>query len=242
MATLNPDFVSQMSAFGSDFYYDGAHYKTIWTKVQGSVCERRNFKQDWILIDVWLDDEDAAVNTAPSVDVGSDVWNAALKETAFDALFGQRIRIGELGAFQFADDYRPDAPKEFIEEGLYFELCVMDIDEVLEKEGEVPMQARLKFHNKLIELLKAYEYYREKELRESIFFYHWSRDCDLCESEGIQVFDGWYEAAEWIKGFYDWAEGPQTLEQVTYEQWRVFNAAPVRDRALEQFEEYGYGH
>lgn len=242
MAQLNPDFVNEMSAFGSDFYFDGAHYRTIWVNVRGPVRERRNYKQDWILVDMWLDDEDAAVNSSVSVDVGSDPWIAALKDSAFDAFFGDRIRIGELGAFQFADDYRPDAPKEFIEEGLYFELCVMDIDEVLEKEGEVPMQARLKFHNKLIELLKAYEYYREKELRESIFFYHWSRDCDLCESEGIRVFSDWYDAAEWIKGFHDWAEGPQSLHQVTYEQWRVFNAAPVRDRALEQFEEHGYGY
>ena len=29
---------------------------------------------------------------------------------------------------------------------------------------------------------------------------------------------------------------------MTYEQWRVFQASPVRDRALEQFEEYGYGY
>jgi hypothetical protein len=238
MATLNPDFVLQMSAFGSDFYYDGAHYRTLWTNVRGPVRERRNYKQDWILVDLWLDDEDAAVNTAPSVDVGSDAWNAALKETAFDALFGERIRIGELGAFQFNDQYHPEKPFEYIQEDLFFALAMMDVN----VEGEVPMQSRLKFHNKLMTTLMAYEYYREKQLRESIFFYHWSRDCDLCESEGIQVFDDWYTASQWIQGFHDWAEGPQSLHQVTYEQWRTFNAEPVRDRALEQFEEYGYGH
>ena len=243
MAQLGQDFVLQLSGFGADFYYDGANYHTLWTNVRGPVRKRRDYKQDWIMVDMWLDDEDAAVNTAPSVAVGSDAWTAALEaNTAHDALFGNRVRIGELGVFQFDDDYRPDAPKQFIEERLYFELCVMDVDADLAKEGEAPMQARPQFHAKLIETLKAYEYYREKELRESIFFYHWSRDCDLCESEGIRVFSGWYEASEWIQGFYESAEGPQSLEQVTYEQWRVFDPAPVRDRGLEHFEEYGYGH
>jgi len=242
MATLNPDFVSEMSAFGSDFYFDGAHYKTLWTVVQGPVKRRRNYKQDWILVDMWLDDEDAAVNSSISVEVGSDPWIAALKDSAFDAFFGDRVRIGELGAFQFSDDYRPDAPKQFIEERLYFELCVMDVDTDLAKEGEAPMQARPQFHAKLIETLKAYEYYREKKLRESIFFYHWSRDCDLCESEGSHRFSNWFDAAEWITGFGESAEGPQTLHQMTYEQWRVFVPERMRDRALEQFEEYGYGY
>jgi hypothetical protein len=91
-------------------------------------------------------------------------------------------------------------------------------------------------------VFKQYEFYRERALRESIFFYYWARDCDLCESEGCQVFHDWHEASEWIQGFYDSAEGPQELHQMTYEQWRVFQASPVRDRALEQFEEYGYGY
>ena len=47
---------------------------------------------------------------------------------------------------------------------------------------------------------------------------------------------------EWISGFGESAEGPQHLSQMTYEQWRVFQGEPMRDRGLEHFEEYGYGH
>jgi len=238
MATLNPDFVAEMSAFGSDFHYKGVHYKTLWTVVQGPVKRRRNYKQDWILVDMWMAD---VPQYDESVDVGSEPWIAALQETAFDALFDNRIRIGELSAFQFESGYTPEKPWDYIESDLYFELGMMEYDPEWDEEDEVPMQARPKFHRRLIETLKAYEYYREKKLRESIFFYHWARDCDLCESEGAEVFRNWYEAAEWIHGFGESAEGPQSLHQMTYEQWRVFVPEQMRDRALEQFEEYGYG-
>ena len=235
MAQLGQDFVSQMSGFGADFYYDGANYRTLWTNVRGPVRERRRYKQDWIMVDMWLDDEDAAVNTAPSVAVGSDAWTAALEQnTAFDALFGQRIRIGELGVFQFADDYRPDYPQHIVEEQLFRYL------EQLERKPE--WHADPVWHEMSMDVYKQYEFYREQALRNSIFFYHWSRDCDLCESEGVEVFSNWFEAAEWINCFGESAEGPQSLHQMTYVQWRVFDPAPVRDRGLEHFEEYGYGH
>ena len=234
MAQLNPDFVNRMSAFGSSFYFDGANYRTLWVNVRGSVCKRRNYKQDWIMLDMWLEDEDAAVNTAPSVSVGSDAWIAAMQDTAFDAFFGDRVRIGELGAFQFADDYRPSLPQQMVEEQLFRYL------EQLERKPEY--QGNDVWHEMFFDIFKQYEFYREKNLKESIFFYHWARDCDLCESEGVEIFSDWFEAADWIHGFGESAEGPQSLYQMTYEQWRVFNAAPVRDRALEQFEEHGYGY
>ena len=235
MAQLGQDFVLQLSGFGADFYYDGANYHTLWTNVRGPVRKRRDYKQDWIMVDMWLDDEDAAVNTAPSVAVGSDAWTAALEaNTAHDALFGNRVRIGELGVFQFDDDYKPSLPRFMVEEQLPRFL------EQLELKPE--WHADPVWHELFMNVYKQYEFYRERSLKESIFFYHWSRDCDLCESEGIRVFSGWYEASEWIQGFYESAEGPQSLEQVTYEQWRVFDPAPVRDRGLEHFEEYGYGH
>ena len=234
MAQLGQDFVSHMSAFSADFEFQGSRYKTIWTNVRGPVRERRNYKQDWIMVDMWLDDEDAAVNTAPSVEVGSDAWTAALEsKNDHDALFGDIVRIGELGMFQFADDYRPDYPQHMVEEQLFRYL------EQLERKPE--MHANDVWHELFMDIYKQYEFYRERNLKESIFFYHWSRDCDLCESEGVEVFSNWFEAAEWIHGFGESAEGPQSLHQMTYEQWRVFDPAPVRDRGLEHFEEYGYG-
>lgn len=233
MAQLGRDFVLQLSAFGADFEFGGNLYKTLWTKVRGPVCKRRNFKQDWIMIDMWPVNE-AGEQIGGEVAVGSDSWIAALEaNTAFDALFGQQIRIGELGAFQFGDDYRPDYPQHMVEDQLFRYL------EQLERKPEY--HSSEVWHEMFIDIYKQYEFYREQELRNSIFFYHWSRDCDLCESEGVEVFSDWFEAAEWIHGFGESAEGPQSLHQMTYEQWRVFDPAPMRDRGLEHFEEYGYG-
>jgi hypothetical protein len=227
MAQLGRDFVSHLSAFSADFEFRGKNYKTIWTKVRGPVAERRNYKQDWILCDMYLDDDPLAlVNCEESVEVGSDPWTAALEaNTAFDAFFGDIVRIGELGMFRFEEDYKPDMPYYMVQEQLFRFI------QQLERKPEY--HANDVWHEMFMEVYKQYEFYRETRLRESIFFYHWSRDCDLCESEGIEVFDDWYDAAEWIKGFGDNAEGPQSLEKVSYEQWRVFNPSPVRDRVAE---------
>lgn len=234
MATLGQAFVSELSAFGADFEVQGSRYKTIWTKIRGPVHQRRGYKQDWILCDMWAVDESGAQIQGGEVEVGSGPWTAAVEDTAFDAFISARIRIGELGMFQFDDDYRPDYPQHMVEDQLFRYL------EQLEREPAY--HANPIWHELFMDVYKQYEFYREQDLKNSIFFYYWARDCDLCESEGCQVFSNWYEAAEWIQGFYDSAEGPQQLKQMTYEQWRVFDPAPVRDRGLEHFEEYGYGH
>jgi hypothetical protein len=184
MASLNPSFVAELSAFGSDFEFQGSRYKTIWSVIRGPVRERRNYKQDWILCDMWAVDEFGAQVDGGDVAIGSEPWTAALEQkTAHDALFGQIIRIGELGMFQFADDYRPDMPYYMVQEQLFRFM------EQLERKPEY--HANDVWHEMFMEVYKQYEYYREKRLRESIFFYHWSRDCDLCESEGIEVFEDW---------------------------------------------------
>ena len=225
MAQLNPDFVSQMSAFGADFEFQGSRYKIIWSNIRGPVHERRNYKQDWILSDMYpIDDSGAQIDG--DVSVGSAPWKAALRaKEDFHACSPDIVRIGELGMFQFADDYRPELPYYMVQEQLFGFL------KQLERKPEY--HASDVWHEMFMEVYKQYEYYREKRLRESIFFYHWSRDCDLCESEGIEVFDDWYDAASWIKGFDESAEGPQTLEKVSYEFWQTFSASPVRDRVAE---------
>jgi len=226
MAQLNPDFVSQMSAFGADFEFQGSRYKIIWSTIRGPVRERRNYKQDWILSDMWEVDESGSQIDGGDVAVGSGPWTAALEaKTDHDAFFGDIIRIGELGMFQFADDYRPELPRYMVEEQVFRFM------EQLERKPEY--HANDVWHEMFMEVYKQYEFYRERSLKESIFFYHWSRDCDLCESEGIEVFEDWYDAASWIKGFDESAEGPQTLEKVSYEFWQAFNASPVRDRVAE---------
>jgi len=235
MAQLGRDFVLQLSGFGADFEFNGNHYKTLWTAVRGPVCKRRNYKQDWIMIDMWPVNEKTGNQIGGEVAVGSDAWTAALEsQNDHDAFFGTRIRIGELGVFQFADDYKPSLPRFMVEEQLLRFL------EQLELKPE--WHADPIWHEMFMDVYKQYEFYRERSLKESIFFYHWSRDCDLCESEGVEVFSDWFEAAEWINCFGESAEGPQSLHQMTYEQWRVFTPEPMRDRGLEHFEEYGYGH
>jgi len=226
MAQLNPSFVSEMSAYGADFEFQGSRYKVIWSTIRGPVHDRRNYKQDWILSDMWEVDESGSQIDGGDVPVGSDPWTAALEQkTDHDAFFGQIIRIGELGMFRFEDDYRPEMPYYMVQEQLLNYLKQLD--------RKPEYHASDVWHEMFMEVYKQYEYYREKRLRESIFFYHWSRDCDLCESEGIEVFDDWYDAASWIKGFDESAEGPQTLEKVSYEFWRTFHASPARDRVAE---------
>ena len=67
-----------------------------------------------------------------------------------------------------------------------------------------------------------------------IYFKFWSRDCDQCESSRVESFDDWYEAADYLKGFYDNAEGPCSVEQVTSEQVATFQAE-TRDHRAEQY-------
>jgi hypothetical protein len=244
MATLNPDFVNLMSAYSADFSFNGVDYKTLWSKVRGPVDKMRDYRNDLILVDMWKVDTFGMPNVCTGaideVEVGSAPWAAALESITNEDLY--RLRIGELGAFRFGDDYQAEYSWYGAVDQLHFYLSMLDHDVDPEFGEESNLMLNPKFHKRLIKLLSDYEYHREKELKQSIFFYHWSRDCDLCESEGTEVFSDWYRAAEWIQGFGESAEGPQSLYQMTYEQWRVFNAAPVRDRALEQFEEYGYGH
>ena len=241
MATLNPDFVSMMSAYSADFTFEGVSYKTIWSKVRGPVDKMRDYRNDLLLVDMWLDDEAYMAdpsNHSNDIEVGSAPWSAALESITDTDL--KRIRIGELGAFQFGDDYQAEYSWHGAVDQLHFYLSMLDYDP--EVDGEVSLMNKPKFHKRLVKLLSDYEYHREKELKQSIFFYYWARDCDLCEMEGSHVFRDWYQAAEWIQGFGESAEGPQSLHQMTYEQWRVFQPERMRDRALEQFEEYGYGY
>jgi hypothetical protein len=100
--------VAELSAFGSDFLFQGSRYKTIWSVIRGPVRKRRNYKQDWILCDMWAVDESGAQVDGGDVAIGSEPWTAAVEDTAFDAFISDRIRIGELGMFQFADDYKPE--------------------------------------------------------------------------------------------------------------------------------------
>src|SRR6056300_546912 len=117
MTQLNPDFVLKMSAYGADFEFQGSRFKIIWSTIRGPVRKRRDYKQDWILSDMWEVDESGSQIEGGDVAVGSEPWTAALEQkTAHDALFGQIIRIGELGMFQFADDYRPDMPYYMVQE------------------------------------------------------------------------------------------------------------------------------
>jgi len=225
MAQLGQDFVSHMSAFKALIDIQDRPHLTIWSKVRGPVAKRRNYKDDWILVDV-LDYVEEV-----SEEFSFDTWTMVLASQ--DDLAMDLTRIGELGVFQFADDYRPEMPQHMVEERLFQYLEQLD--------RKPDWHAEPVWHEMFMDIYKQYEFYREQALRNSIFFYYWLRDCDLCESEGVQVFRDWFEAAEWIHGFGESAEGPQHLEQVAYEYWQTFNPVPKRDRALEQFEEYGYG-
>jgi len=69
---------------------------------------------------------------------------------------------------------------------------------------------------------------------ESVWFYHKSRDCDQCESDGMHRFDSWYQAAQWITSFYEGLEGPGHVTQVTLKQYLTFTCS-FRDYRAEQY-------
>lgn len=81
----------------------------------------------------------------------------------------------------------------------------------------------------------------ENEVNDAIYFYSWARDCDLAERDDVHKFRNWYEAAEWITAFGESAEGPQYMHPITLKEYLTFERE-TRDRGLEIFEEYGYGH
>ncbi|OCP68236.1 hypothetical protein [Vibrio parahaemolyticus] len=71
------------------------------------------------------------------------------------------------------------------------------------------------------------------KLTGEVFYYLWSRDCDLCESECIERFDNDYEAQLCIDRFYDNAEGPAVVQRATKQDYETFGVPSVYDRAAE---------
>jgi len=73
-----------------------------------------------------------------------------------------------------------------------------------------------------------------REINESIYFYFWSIDCDQCESDSVVRFKSWYSAAEYIKDFYDGAEGRCSVQQMDLQGY--INYQPYRrDHRAEQY-------
>ena len=73
-----------------------------------------------------------------------------------------------------------------------------------------------------------------REIEQSIYFYFWSIDCDQCESDSVVRFKSWYSAAEYIKDFYDGAEGRCSVEQMDLQGY--INYQPYRrDHRAEQY-------
>jgi len=230
MLQYNPDYLLKCSSYVGDFRYEGVDYHTSWAKVLGPVRERRNYKDTYILVEMYS----AANGDVMREEPGSPAWCAAMDHSRDNAKGWLTQVEYEFSPFAF-DQTADSEPDMWIEADLIFQLGMWDANHWPQFPAPI-------FFEKLVKSMKTYEWHREKKLRESIFFYHWSRDCDLCESEGIKIFTDWFEAADWISGFGESREGPQSLHQVTFDQWRCFNASPMRDRGLEHFEEHGYGH
>jgi len=82
----------------------------------------------------------------------------------------------------------------------------------------------------------------ERDFHEnSVYFHFWSRDCDQVEVAQVYRFDNWYEASQYIVSFYDDAEGPCHACITDFNHFLI-DKRVERDRGLEHFEEYGYGH
>lgn len=71
-----------------------------------------------------------------------------------------------------------------------------------------------------------------------IYYSHWSRDCDMCESAGVSVF---YGTKKMFDKAYDqaaeWADGPFSWEIISKEEYLERKGERYfRDRVMEAYE------
>jgi type I site-specific restriction endonuclease len=67
------------------------------------------------------------------------------------------------------------------------------------------------------------------------YYKFWSRDCDLCESTRVYTFPSKYHADDFEDEQYEWAEGPQSMEEVSKQEYMEFQPS-FRDRVMEAYE------
>ena len=65
--------------------------------------------------------------------------------------------------------------------------------------------------------------------------YHWGRDCDQCEADGVTAIPATVVAYEnWEARIHDNAEGPTRTEIISFDEYRSF-ASTRRDHRAEQY-------
>jgi len=94
--------------------------------------------------------------------------------------------------------------------------------------------------------LDRYYYRYEYRLREwfkrtiykPVYFEYWSRDCDMCESSGVDVFYGSKKAYEaYLNNFYEGLEGPGSMNIIPKEEYEERKGLTYqRDRVMEAYE------
>lgn len=70
-------------------------------------------------------------------------------------------------------------------------------------------------------------------LKDAVFFYFWSRDCDQAESDQAYRFKSWYEASQYIVSFHDGLEGPGHCAPMDLSGYLAFEASFYDHRAAQ---------
>lgn len=87
----------------------------------------------------------------------------------------------------------------------------------------------------IIRTTQIYEKH-EYTMDDIIYYSHWSRDCDMCESTTF----GWcfpHEYDEIQDDASEWAEGPMSFEKITKEEYEQYKGESFkRDRVMEAYE------
>ena len=75
-------------------------------------------------------------------------------------------------------------------------------------------------------------------LYKPIYYYHFSRDCDMCERSYVDKFQGSRKAYETYKNMcYEGAEGPMSFEEINKSEYEESKGIThTRDRILEAYE------
>jgi hypothetical protein len=184
------------------------------------------FDYSFLFYDRYVDGEDS--HNIRLWDLVSDF------EDQLDSLMERKLReSGYTAAEMPLEDKLDDLAPEIFDE-LFKPRIVTAMDALIEGR-EITCWEDLKPYKqeRLKELCSTMYADAIRRLKNAVFFYFWSRDCDQAESDHAYRFSGWYKASEYIQSFYENLEGPGHCEPMDLTGYLAFEASFYDHRAAQ---------
>lgn len=154
MSQYNPDHLLKCSSYEGDFRYEGVDYHTSWAKVLGPVGERRNYRNTYILVGMYS----AANGDVMREEPGSPAWCAAMELSRTDTTWLTQVE-DEFSPFTFRETLDTNS-SAWVEADLVFKLGVWDANTWTQFPAPT-------FFENLVQIMKHYEWHRERKLRDT---------------------------------------------------------------------------